>query len=1024
MIPVKLVEDFAPRLTFLDEFASRCPITPNFFPSTPTSARWESDSLCCNCAYCCQDECTQEHPSSNMSILALKGRCLAMCLYSNSVVLESKKRSFFFWNAWVGKSEHSRLLRKAKLVATKRRYSALRSTTFRALLSVTSVLRNQRQKGRMMEKRSYLFLTTRIVQVWRDFITTKSRVIDDLDGSVKECKQDPHKNQDSPRQLSSCISKYHLKKFRIGAGTLKSIPMKILLMYGASLSRILRAWAEFSWQHRFEISTRVQSQQRSFLNCFMRAWIDAHNQRETVIFTQQIRRLKDLKFAVISQWRYVCKEGWKSLVYDLFEQNPLLQLDDEYSLPMAESIPDMFERSLITLGQTQFRITKKALDSWKEELNRIFSIKMMINNARGKQARKVLDVWHKFVKSRSEKRQVVPLMAYSAQNLRFAWRKWRTSVSDDFTVLNGKQLAKQAQKRLDKLQRAQFRKWKSKVILSHFYSQRAMPYGVFSLLKRSHDRIQHEFFHSWLFCMLEVQNIMFQSSQTSMNILKSLARQDWKILLRAFQTLRSNAAVTVRRRNMEWKLKQRVAMIRIRFAVFVWSQHRVRSKSYQQISFKILKVHEVGIYTRTLNSWFLSVLNCREIKIVILKRTMTSRKVLVTICFSAWMSRNKKKSLLVRKMSKLIVCGRRALILKCIGNFQEHTFLTKKTKQLQDRIKALGRRNLLVQTFRVIFQQSKIRTTYLVWTHERLKNKLTLLSLLVQWQFFTSRSLAIIEDKARKYHYHPHLFVRSAQIDYDTRARNFEIWSRATQKHRKLSAADKFQMIKQRNRILLHFLKVWQVMWLFSLRFRGAFYNLEGQIQFRLRNQIIIKWRKWVLKSHNIKLFISQRTAMVSHRISCRAWITWILKTTASAEIFHHADVLCSQKQQAAVFHAWISWMMHTYSAVEAREQLKEALNKKQMIVPITKRADEKYLQPTTLVHPGSALETFISLSGSAQVDDFNATHRCMLLDNLSQRQMRQLLTRSMVEWHSVASARSSCQPLPRKSSSSFIVSC
>jgi hypothetical protein len=1025
MIPVKLIEDFAPRLTFLDEFASRCPITPNFFPSTPSSARWDSDSLICNCAYCCEEECTHDNPSSRMSILALKGRCLAMCLYSNSVVLESKKKSFFFWNAWVSKSEHSRLLRKAKLVAAKRRHSALCSSTFRALLSVTSVLRNLRLKDRMLVNRSRSILCSRVIQDWRHF-SMNSRV----NGDVKECKQDPRKNQNSPLQLSTCISKSHLKKFRMGASALRSMPMKFLLMYGASLSRILRTWAEFSWQHRFEISSRIRYQQRSLLNCVMRAWIYAYNELETVIFMHKIRGVEDLKIAAFSHWRDVYREGWKQLVYDLFEKNPELQLDDKASLPrscQAESMPEMFERSLITLGQMQFRITRKALDSWKEELNRIFSIKMMINNSRGKHAKQVLDVWYKAMEVLSEKRKAALKMVNSVQHLSSVWRRWRASVSALFTSLRKEKWTKQAQGRLDMLVRVQFRKWRSKAILSHFYSQRAMPYGVISLLKRSHDRIQHAFFHGWLFCTMEIQTLMIQSSQASINIGKALVRRDSRIFHLAFQKLRHNAVETVLRRKMEWKLACKVAMIKMRFAVVTWSQHHFRSKICQHISSKILKVHENRIHSRTLNSWCLSVLNLRKIQNTLLAQSLKGKAKILTKFFSGWVSGGNRQLLVLRKTLSAITARHRACIIKCIGKIREYTHRCKRRKRIISRTEEHRRRKCVVQTFQIFFEHSKIRTECLVWIHQRMKKKLTLMSALLQWQFRTSSSLATIEANAQKHKFHLQVGVRgAAQKNYNTRAQSFQAWKRTTHKHRKLSATQKFQIHKQNRRGLLRFFKAWQLIGRVSSSIRWSSCTLEIRGQFRLKNQTFIEWRRWVSKSCNTKVFIGQTHAMISHRISCRAWITWILQTSASAEIFHRADVLYSQKKQAVVFRAWILWMMHTNSAVEAREQVK-ALNIKQMIVPKdqlqleSENADEKYFPD---VYADIFSESFITVKVASQPDDVSVAHKCKLLDNISQRQRRRLLTTAVVEWHNFALVRASCPPLPKTSSSTFIVSC
>ncbi len=507
-------------------------------------------------------------------------------------------------------------------------------------------------------------------------------------------------------------------------------------------------------------------------------------------------------------------------------------------------------------------------------------------------------------------------------------------------------------------------------------------------------------------------------------------QRDSRILLLAFQNLRRRAIETVRRRNMEWKLAHKVARRIIRFAVFIWSKRHFRLKSYRRISFKISTVHETGIYTRTLNSWFLLMLNLRKVHSIVLACRRAGRTVLLNKFFSAWMSRKTNTSRLVRKISMVITSGCRALLIKYICRFHEYANLAIKEKRIQDRLDARSRRKRLVHTFQIFSQHSKIRTNYVICIHQQLKNKLTLLSLLFQWQFCASRSLAALEMNARKYCFHPFSFIRGAGQNHNySRTQSFEAWARTTHKRRKLSAADKCQINKHRRRILIRSVKVWQSVWLFSSGFRGAESTFDTRRHFRLRNQTIIKWRKWVSKASSIRTFISQTKAMISHRISCRAWITWILKTSASAEIFHHSDVLYSQRQQAAVFRIWISWMMLTNLAMEAREQLK-ALNKKQMIVPkkikiASTSVVENYLQPTSVIaHPGSALVPIIAHSRLAQADDVSMAQRCKRLGTFSQRQSRRLLTIAVVEWHNIASVRPSRPPLPRSSSSSFIVSC
>jgi hypothetical protein len=1032
MIPVKLVEDLAPRLTFLDEFVSRCPITTNFFPSTPTSARWgESDCLLCDCQYCCQDECTHENPSTRMSILALKGRCLAMCLYSNSIVLESKKKSFFFWNAWVSKSEHSRHLRKAKVVAAKKRFLTLCSTSFRAWHSVTSMLRNLRNKKMILAGKSKSALRSRVMQAWRN-TSLKSIVDDDLIEGVKACKRDSRKTQHSPRQLSACIIKSQSRKFRIGTSALKSMPMKFLLMYGASLSRIVRTWAEFSWQQRLEILNRVRCQHRYYLTCVMRSWIDAYKNVETKIFVQQFRGAKDLKIDVFNRWRDACREGWKQVVFDLFEQRPDLDTEDKSYLPSVhdESMPDMFKQNLIALGQMQFRITRKALDSWKEELNRIFSIKMMINNSRRKQARQVLDLWYQATGILSEERDAALKMVNPVKQLGFVLRKWRASVSVCFTALDKRKWSMQAQSRLDRLVRTQFRKWRNKVLLSHFYSQRDMPYGVLSLLKRSNDRSQQAAFHGWLHSTWEMKTVIFQSRQASINKGEGIARRDTRILQLAIKKMRHIVVEITRRNSMKRKLAFKIAFKRIRSAVIAWSDHCFASKIFQHISSKISKVHDVGVYSRTLNSWYISVLNIRKLQNIILAQRKKGRTLLLTKFFSEWLLRERKKSLVMRRMSMIINARHLAIVGKYMKKFRVYTYLTHEQLQLKNRTEIRRRRKRLIQTFQIFFEHSKMRTECsLVWVHQRMRNKLTLLSILLRWQFCADSSLATLECIARKYHFRPRLYAQcSAQKHRDTRACTFEAWEMTTLKHSKLLAIEKSQVHKLQRRKMLHVLRAWLAIWLDTSNFRGTSCALVVRCQFRQKNQTIKEWRKVVAKSRRTKNFIRQTTAMISHRVSCRAWITWILKTSSSAEVFHHADVLYYQKQRAVVFRVWISWMMHTNSAVAAREQLK-ALNAKQMIVPKAQplrennSVDAKVLPSATgIAFAESALESFVKLSGSANPDD--DAQKCKLLDTISQRQSHRLLTTAVVEWHNVASVRASSPRMPRIKSSSFIVSC
>ena len=270
MIPEKLVEDFAPRLTFLDEFA--CRSQPTFFPcpiQSPGQKSWESFTTLNRNDDFFEEEYSSNFPSNRMSILALKSRCLAMCLYSNSIVLESKKKSFSIWNAWARSSEKSRWLRSAELVLIKKQCKALLHSVMRAWNSFNLHLKNLWSTWRMLGKKSTIIAFTDVFNAW----CNQARFSRSHDSSLTTSSSQ-HTIVSSPNQelqISRHVNKY-TKQARTKFNLVKSMSLKAILLYGALLARIIGTWAAFSKLQLHKIILHMKRRASSVLTLVLRLW--------------------------------------------------------------------------------------------------------------------------------------------------------------------------------------------------------------------------------------------------------------------------------------------------------------------------------------------------------------------------------------------------------------------------------------------------------------------------------------------------------------------------------------------------------------------------------------------------------------------------------------------------------------------------------------------------------------------------------------------------------------------------------
>ena len=460
MIPVKLIEDVAPRLTFLDEFATRCPV-PNYFPSTPSSlSRGGADSPLSEEGYHEIDSIATDSPPYRMSMLALKGRCLAVCLYSNSILQESKKRSFSTWNAWVRRSEYSRRIRQSVLIVLKKKWKSSLQVAVRCWQIFTSAAVGLRHKRRSLARRSMMNLYTRIFAVWRKETSTF-----DMDSSDQKicCNEDsvqPDRNEHLRRAkiLGTNSQQKSNRRFT-------KMPLKYILKYGATLSRIVRVWAEFAQRQRVDIYNQLRCQNLGVLYYAVCRWAFKIHQAKTIVWVHRVRATKIFKKWILSEWRgllpnWIVPKGCSHPVSSTFNALGAYQRQPNVAVIF---VSNSYESGLMRLGQRKNRTMQRALDSWLRSLDLLHSIKLAARQARASLARCCVRAWSSLVET--------------------CWSH-RVFITARTTGRREDLLACAA----DRLLRAAVAKWRRRCELAHLLCMSSPPHGAAAALARAQER--------------------------------------------------------------------------------------------------------------------------------------------------------------------------------------------------------------------------------------------------------------------------------------------------------------------------------------------------------------------------------------------------------------------------------------------------------------------------------------------------------------------------------------------------------
>ena len=411
MIPERLIEDLAPRLSFLDDFASRSFIFSPAFLSSPIQTNNSAESDSNKFTAGCEDEFPESFPSNTMSILALKGRCLAMCMYSTSMIIEGKKKSFSVWNAWVRSSENTRKIRSAELIFNRTRLIRYLCCVFRGWITTVTHFRNRREKINSLRIKSSNISIRNHFEAWGD--KTYSIVICKSSNSEKANK----KLKPCPNSILHAIrykTRSSLQVFSNG------VPLVSLMIYGANLARIIRKWSEFSRDQIDVVEHQILSLKVAHLSQIMKSWTTWHCESQIKKKWFRNRSVKFLLSSIFMSW----KSGIFCLHQNRFEACSEAVMHDSvcppsYYEPKQKSIKnaglktakhatghgsdrvsrdhEFFEQSCLQLGHVQFRVLKAAIDDWKLAVSQsqvpVEQICFYLGNSFHRVSRGAMDKW-------------------------------------------------------------------------------------------------------------------------------------------------------------------------------------------------------------------------------------------------------------------------------------------------------------------------------------------------------------------------------------------------------------------------------------------------------------------------------------------------------------------------------------------------------------------------------------------------------------------------------------------------------
>ena len=540
MIPVKLIEDVAPRLTFLDEFATRCPV-PNYFPSTPSS-RGGADSPLSEEGYHEIDSIATDSPPYRMSMLALKGRCLAVCLYSNSILQESKKKSFSTWNAWVRRSEYSRRIRQSVLIVLKKKWKSSLQVAVRCWQIFTSAAVGLRHKRRSLARRSMMNLYTRIFAVWRKETSTF-----DMDSSDQKicCNEDsvqPDRNEHLRRAkiLGTNSQQKSNRRFT-------KMPLKYILKYGATLSRIVRVWAEFAQRQRVDIYNQLRCQNLGVLYYAVCRWAFKIHQAKTIVWVHRVRATKIFKKWILSEWRgllpnWIVPKGCSHPVSSTFNALGAYQRQPNVAVIF---VSNSYESGLMRLGQRKNRTMQRALDSWLRSLDLLHSIKLAARQARASLARCCVRAWSSLVET--------------------CWSH-RVFITARTTGRREDLLACAADRRL----RAAVAKWRRRCELAHLLCTSSPPHRAAAALSSAQERALRAALDAWSGARGEASAAVQRTRHTGRLAHHALERYCGWLLARVLRRLRQRAVAAARRTRVGRRLARMWGRLMGRSALARW----------------------------------------------------------------------------------------------------------------------------------------------------------------------------------------------------------------------------------------------------------------------------------------------------------------------------------------------------------------------------------------------------------------------------------------------------------------------